>query len=235
MESLKWGTRESAILFYTEAGRYTDALNLLSSLDRPLEPRLLLAKCTCLYNKGMIAQAIEGVKEAEDQEWDLPDFLMIKGKCLYRINEFESAKGAFERCDAMFPTPEVKRWVQRCITRIAANSDEVMSRRVIRYEPDLTQIMPQAVKHEYYQSPTHLTLCLFVQGVKKDELVHTFGRDSIDLVIERVPRMEFHAHLAKEIEPEETKVTFTQKKVEIKMKKASNSVGQWQDIEVSAP
>lgn len=230
-DTRKWGTRESSILFYTEEGQYTEALSLLSSLERPLEPRLLLAKCTCLYNKGMIAQTIESVKEAEKQGWDLPDFFMIKGKALYRINEFESAKSAFDKCDSMFPSPEVKRWIQRCIARIAASGDEVMSRRVIRHEPRLSQLISRKVKHEFYQSQTHLTLSVFVKGVTESQLHVRDTKKSISVAIDTSPPIEFHATLLREIVPGESKVTITQKKVEIKMRKSPNSIGHWNDIE----
>lgn len=229
----KWGTRESSILFFVEEGRYPEALSLLASIDRPLEPRLLLAKCECLYHKGMIAQAIEITKKAEKNGWDLPEFYTIKGKCLYRISEFETAKAAFEKSDSLRPDTDVRRWIQSCIARIAASGDEIMSRRVIRHEPLIMQAMiPMKLNHEWYQTATHLTLSIFFKGLSQSQIHVMPVVNKVTVVFDIVPPVQFSVTLAKEIVPTDYHVTVTPKKVEIKLKKATNVAGQWQEIEV---
>lgn len=229
---VKWGTRESSILFFVEEGRYPEALSLLASIDRPLEPRLLLAKCECLYHKGMIAQAIEITKKAEKNGWEIPEFYTIKGKCLYRINEFETAKAAFEKSDSLKPDADVRRWIQSCIARIAASGDEIMSRRVIRHEPLIMQTMiPMKLNHEWYQTATHVTLSIFFKGLTQSQLHVITGTNKVTVVFDIVPPVQFTVNLAKEIDPAEHYATVTPKKVEIKLKKAASVVGQWQEYE----
>lgn len=138
---------EALILFNIEEKLYDKALELLNKIQHDLSPRLVVAKAKCLLGLDRNVEALDLLVNAEKFGWDLPQIITLKGFALFKLKEYHTAKMAFERCLEIKPSQEIKRWIQRCIVHLSANNEEI-SRRVIRYEPQLThcpspQLNPQ--------------------------------------------------------------------------------------------
>ena len=134
--SIPWIDEVVLILFLTEQKEFESALNLINQLDANLDPRLVVAKAKCLIGLHKIPKALELLLDAEKKNWDLPQILLLKGKALFEIKEYNTAKMAFEKCLEINPTQEIKRWIQRCLVYLEADGP---SRRVVRYEPQIGQ------------------------------------------------------------------------------------------------
>ena len=152
---------ESIILFDVEEKLYDKALELLDSLQHDLGPKLVVAKAKCLLGLNRDEEALDVLINAEKLDWDLPQILILKGYALFKLKEYHTAKMTFERCLEIKPTQEIKRWIQRCLVQLSANNEEI-SRRVIRYEPQLThcpspQLNPQLQQQfqQLFQLPPH--------------------------------------------------------------------------------
>jgi tetratricopeptide (TPR) repeat protein len=227
-----WGRNELLIMFFMEEKLYTEALSLLSKMNRELEPSLLLAKAICLFELHKWIEALEVALSLEKHEWLLPDMLMIRGKSLYKLGEFETAKSIFEKYDAVNPSPETKRWIQRCIVRIEVQTEENIN-RIIRHEPQSAQPAARQIKHEWYQTRSQLSLLLFAKGVTESGLHVTVASNSVRIIIDTPHRIEFSVDLVKEIVPNEYSISITPMKVEVKMTKVASAYGQWSEIETS--
>ncbi|KAH0793368.1 CS domain containing protein [Histomonas meleagridis] len=223
----KWTIQESSILYYTEQRKYTEALEILQRICYPLEPRLLCAKARCLIGTGNPTQALELLISAEKKGWDLPEILKLKGRALYQMNEFDTAKLAFEKCDRIQPSMETKRWIQRCIVCIAT-SDE-LSRRIIRYETKISSPIVNTVKHEFYQSLTHITLVIYAKDISESQIKVKYSPKNVDVLIDTIPQINIHSNLFKEINTKQCSIHTDSKKIEIKMAKATK--GNWSSIE----
>ncbi|OHS93430.1 CS domain containing protein [Tritrichomonas foetus] len=235
--SVQWIDKESTILFLTEQHEYEKALELINTISHHLDPRLVVATTKCLIGLHKIPQALEILLAAEKRDWVLPQILLLKGKALFEIKEYNTAKMAFERCLEINPSYEIKRWIQRCNVYLAADNEE-LSRRVVRYEPQLAQCQepepePEPKpkpRHEWYQSSTHVTMVLYIKDIKESDLNVSFDNDSLDVCINSDGKTKLHIDLAKSIEPNQSSYSVTSKKIEIKMQKAVK--GQWSIFEV---
>jgi hypothetical protein len=98
-----------------------------------LEPRLAVLKARCLYETNNFIGALELLISFEKIGCDTPDILLLKGMCLDRLHEFDTAKKSFEACNALSPSPDVNIWIQRCTAKSTIAS-EVLFSRLIRYE-----------------------------------------------------------------------------------------------------
>lgn len=154
---------ESIILFNVEEKMFDKALELINTLHHDLSPRLIIAKAKCLIGLDHNEEALDVLINAEKVDWDLPQILMLKGYALFKLKEYHTAKMTFERCFEIKPSQEIKRWIQRCLVHLSANNEEI-SRRVIRYEPQLThcpspQLNPQLKQQfeQLFQLPSQQT------------------------------------------------------------------------------
>lgn len=223
----KWTIRESSVIFLVERGNYSEALNVLNTIKYQLDPRLLCIKIRCLIETGAFTKALELAISAEEKGWDLPEVFILKGKALYQLKEFQTAKLAFEKCDRIQPSAEVKRWIQRCIVQISA-SDE-FSRRIIRYEPKNSSAIINNLKHEFYQSQTHVTLVIYIKDITESQVSVKYEPKRVEVVINTIPKMILQTNLMKEINPDGCFHQVYSKKIEIKMEKIIK--GNWSSIE----
>jgi hypothetical protein len=128
-----WVTKESTAVFLANTNRYSEALSIFAGVASPLSPHMTAVKSLCLYETGDYTAALDLLLSAEKRGFGTPELSLTKGKCLYRLSEFETAKYAFEACQSVFPTAETELWIQRCVARIALASTAFFS-RLIRYE-----------------------------------------------------------------------------------------------------
>lgn len=224
----KWTIRESSIIFLVEEGIYGGALSMFRKYFKyQLDPRLLCAKIRCLLGTGAFVEALDLAKSAEEKDWDLPEILILKGKALYQLKEYQTAKLAFEKCDHIQPSIETKRWIQRCIVQISI-SDE-FSRRIIKYEPKYSGPYINNLKHEFYQSQTQVTLVIYIKDIKENQVSVKYEPKRVEVIINTIPKMILQKNLTKGINPDGCLLKVYPKKIEIKMEKSVK--GNWSSIE----
>jgi tetratricopeptide (TPR) repeat protein len=226
-----WGPRESAILFYIEKGNYAEALSLFSGITRDLEPDLLISRADCLFRQGNYPQVLELLQTAERQEWIHPDLFSLKGRALYSLEEYASAKVAFEMSNRCRPDWETQRWIRRCAVKIElANGGG--SGRVVHVDRSVPAVGP--IRHEWHQTAANLTLSLFVRNLRESQLRIDLKTTWIHILVDDTPPLELSVGLTKPIVLRKPIITITPMKGELKFVKAVGAVGQWPDIEAAS-
>jgi tetratricopeptide (TPR) repeat protein len=227
----KWGQEESSVLFAVDNKRYSDALSLISSIEHELEPSLLIAQAQSYYGISKFTHALTVLQSAEARNWYLPEIYLLKGKCLFKLEEFDRAKAAFEIAHRLLPEFEVKRWIRRCEIFLLLGSEK-KSPRIIRFDPPPVEVRPGTLKHNWYETQRQLSLLVFLKGVQAGQLHVQVKSDHVHVLVDFTPPLELSLKLAKEVVPEEPMITLTPMKIEIKMNKAPSSFGRWQEFEV---
>ena len=193
-----------------------DALDLARYIRDQPTPEILLASAECQYQLGQYAKALECVKGGRERGWCLPDHCELRGRCLYKLGEFERAISAFEEAAEMGAnTHENEMWIMRCRAHLTMENDEETAKErliIIDAAPPTPTI-----RHDWYQSNTHVNLVVYVAGLTQDQVQAEFTERSVDVVI-RDTRLHFA--LEKEIDPNDGRVSISKTKVEVRMKKA---------------
>jgi tetratricopeptide (TPR) repeat protein len=135
-----WGRAEVLALLHLEDKRYANALPFFRSIDHELEPALLIAKAECLFGASKFTETLELIRWAESKDFLLPEFFVLKGKALFKLEELEAAKQAFEMANKLVPSLEVKRWIRRCDTFLALAAGKC--EKIVRMEPPAPKADP---------------------------------------------------------------------------------------------
>lgn len=222
-----WTLNEAIILYSNEVERYdqVDAALKISSHQDDFPMLFLNAKSN--YQLKNYVHALQLCQNAIKLGYEIPEILMIKGRCLYNLGEYDTALNAFTKAFNMKQTQEASRCIERCKIKIDSLSDEI-SRRIIRYNP---QNQP-AFKREWYQSNDIVTVALFIKNLPKEKVSITFNADLFDFTVEGMPQYNLHLDLFKKIIPDDCNYTVSPSKVEIKMKKAV-SREKWEALEAA--
>ena len=102
----------------------------------------------------------------------------------FEMEEFESAKDAFEASRAISDSATVRRWIRKCEAEIEEDGSEeeevaapgamgvaqpipTLTSEEAKQDP-LPPAKPSA-RHEWYQSPTAVTITIFAKNIKQDQ------------------------------------------------------------------
>lgn len=170
-----------------------------------------------------------------------------QGIAYFELEEFESAKESFEKCQKISDQLQVRRWLRKCAAEISAENEENESdntnanvnepaapakveatERTPQPIPPLAAasaahdaVIPprQSVRHEWYQSPTTVVISIFAKGITKEQCEIESGKDTLGVTIKLNENSEYVLDLAlcDTIIAEKTTTIFTPTKVEIKM------------------
>ena len=149
---------------------------------------------------------------------------MIKGRCLYCLEEYETALESFEAAHKIEPSIESSRCIERCLAKIAVESEEI-SQKLIRFDPQT----PTNIQKEWYQSSDYVSVTIFIKNLSKQNVTVVFNKTSFNFVVAQKPQYTLHFNLLKSIVPEECSFNVSTTKVEIKMKKAVSE--KWDSLE----
>eukprot|EP01096_Ripella_sp_DP13-Kostka_P014286 TRINITY_DN6409_c0_g1_i2.p1 TRINITY_DN6409_c0_g1~~TRINITY_DN6409_c0_g1_i2.p1 ORF type:complete len:376 (+),score=154.54 TRINITY_DN6409_c0_g1_i2:78-1205(+) len=88
------------------------------------------------------------------------------------------------------------------------------------------------VRHEWYQTPTHVTVEVYQKGVKKEDAEITFSEEELHISIKLSASSEYSLDLSlcDKISPQDTVVSFLSTKVEVRLKKANEGT-KWTALE----
>ena len=199
---------------------------MLKSITFEYTPILIKNQAICYMKLNKYMNALQVIKIAEEKGWCLPDIMLIKGQCLYHLEEWETALTAFETAEELKSTPDTHLWITRCKAHLLVDDDECDD-HIFTYEP----LIITDVKKEWYQTGQHVCVRLLVKEVKKEDLEITFNAKSIDVKINQKRPILFHMNLFKEIIPEESTFVINNSSVELKLKKKYQN-SQWETCEL---
>jgi tetratricopeptide (TPR) repeat protein len=197
------------------------ALSVVNIGELDSSPELILAAATCHdANQGtnstaQCTKALEVIARGIWHGWNLPDLIILKGRCFFRLGDFEMAREAFQEADEIKPDPQTKLWIARCEARLLIESNQD-SPRIIRFEA------PSSIdlKRDWYQSSAYVTLVVYASHVKQDELKVTFHDTRVDVEIVQKEIAMLRFRLEKPILPDQSRFEITPSKVEVRMMKA---------------
>lgn len=223
---------EASFALLVESQKYEEALKLLPS-NPAINPQMLLAAATCYFKTHNMNKTLELSIVAEKKGWTLPEVYTLKGRCLFKSGEYQSALKAFQTADNIRSTPSTTHWIYRCKARV--ESERLGSTDshffTLHVTPAIPKPVPKTVPHDWYQSNKYVSLSLYEPHVNPHHLYILFGLTSVTIEIRSsTDPVEMYFQLAKEIIPEDCTWEITPSKVEIKMKKAQEV--KWSQIEI---
>lgn len=181
--------------------------------------------------------------------------LLRQGIVYFELEEYESAKGSFERGLRLDPlNADFKKWLRKVDAELELDSSATTTTptpdtksapattTATTAVPDAPATVappsqpprPQRFRHEWYQSVTHVMVELFVKGIKKDQVEIEIDNRALSICIKLDSSTDFNLHfsLFDEIVPELSKVEFLSTKIEIKLKKR-NANRNWDALEMT--
>ena len=201
---------------------YTQALSVLEGTTMSSgTPELLLGVADCFYQLRRYMPALEALGNGASRGWELPEHCELRGRCLFKLGEFERALAAFQAAvDMGVNTRENQTWMMRCRAKLTMETDAAAAkeRLIMMEEP----VVDKSIRHDWYQSNTHVNLVVYVSGLREDQVSATYEPTSVDLVINGD---HLHFDFEKEINPQDARILIGKTKVEVRMAKAAP--GRW--------
>ena len=189
-----------------------------------------------------------------------PKAFVRKGQAAFALGEYEAARASFSKAMEMGTVPgttdaELKRWVRKCDAEIeleknppapmasaadaASSSTTPAAVNPMAPPPSAAAAAaaaaqssdPNKIRHEWYQTQTHVIVSILARNVPKDKVSVDFQEKDVDVAIKLDSGSEYVLALSlfhKAI-PAECKFSVSASKVELKLKKAVP--GKWESLE----
>ena len=172
-----------------------------------------------------------------------------KGRACFALEEWSEARTAFgsaldldRGANVAVKTVEMQRWIRKCDAELAsagtAASSAVGSAALPpqNARPDAPAAAPpkpdaSKIRHEWYQTQTHVVVSVLVRGVSAEQCAVGFDAASVDVSIKLDGSSEYQLSLQlfQKIVPSECKWSVGGAKLELKLKKAAP--GKWEALE----
>ena len=169
-----------------------------------------------------------------------------KGQACFALQEFEAARAAFAAASALSPaSKELKRWVRKCDAELDSETGAPpvpapVPAAAAAATPSSSSAPPPApppstdsskLRHEWYQTATHVVVSILARGVSKDAVRVDFGDAACDVCIKLSGGSEYQLALSlfQKVVPAECKYSVGSVKVELKLKKLTP--GKWEALE----
>lgn len=181
----------------------------------------------------------------------------------FSLDNFSLALTAFNKGNELKPSAQFKTWIRKCEaelgdgkateapTQPAATQTPVATATIavaaskFKYVLALLFLDSFAFRHDFFQTATHVTVCIFAKSVKKDSIQVTIKKKQVcflswhnwplklEVIIQLGEGKEYSLDLdlCGEVVPEESRYDVLSTKIEIKLKKTST--GQWPSLEDS--
>jgi len=169
----------------------------------------------------------------------------------FEMEEYESAKEAFDLSRKFNDTALVRRWIRKCDAEIeeeeggavhvnqktsAPTSFDVKSIPSVRAEDTLNDpIIPvkTSIRHEWYQSPTNVVITVYARNKAKEDCKVDAKETTLSINIKLSEDSDFvlDLNLCDTIYPEQTKIECYPTKVEVKLTKKKQC--KWLTLEKS--
>jgi len=175
-----------------------------------------------------------------------------KGIACFSLEEYQSALTSFEKGHSLDPENNTfKTWIRKCRAELEEEGNEShvespapSQMPAAKHEvPAPQQVAPPVVpadnlppknpvRHEWYQTATHIVVSVFIKNATKEHSVVEIEHDSISLTVRQGDAdVIFDIELCDKITPGESTASFFSPKVEFKLRKASQA--RWSALERS--
>lgn len=163
------------------------------------------------------------------------------GVALFELEEFASAKGAFQTAVGLCGSDRVfKMWVRKCDAELEATAGPASAKPaapaaqtgVAQSAVKLAASGDSKIRHEWYQNKTHVMVTVFAKGVAEDTASLDLQPTSMELAIKLGNGSEYQLalELFSDIDPDASMMTVMKTKIEMKLKKKNDDV-QWEGLE----
>eukprot|EP00244_Chara_vulgaris_P004255 TRINITY_DN1834_c0_g1_i3.p1 TRINITY_DN1834_c0_g1~~TRINITY_DN1834_c0_g1_i3.p1 ORF type:complete len:363 (+),score=69.02 TRINITY_DN1834_c0_g1_i3:226-1314(+) len=229
---------------------YTDAIT-----ENPSDPSLFYRRAAANLKIGDTAAYRGAVADANKVIELEPKFKkahLRKGIACFNLEEYETAKEAFEAGNEIEPSDEYRKWIRKCEAEI---EDELASRSTGQEECSPVSSAPEPAspvdmpvapppqapgsktprfRHEFYQSDKYVVVTILAKGLKPDQLQVDYGEQMLRVVIKMPDGDDFclQERLFAKIHPDQSNHRLLGTKVEIKLIKAEAI--QWKALDYSA-
>jgi len=161
-----------------------------------------------------------------------------KGQACFSLHQFEAARAAFSDAAKLEPSSrELKRWLRKCDAEMesaaGAAPPSAMPPAAVPAPPVAPVTDSSKIRHEWYQSSSHMVVSLLARGVAKEAVSVSFGEATVDVSIklEGGELYKLSLHLYQRISPPDCRWSVSPTKVELKLKKFLP--GKWENLEGS--
>jgi len=167
-----------------------------------------------------------------------PKAYLRLGLAKFQLKEYVAAKEAFQNLLALDATSkEAQEWIAKCKAEIPDEpslASEVAKPVSGAPDADRTEQKPVGkltIKHDWYQTETHVVLTLMTKNRKKDDVEIEFGKQNLSITVKLSSDNDFNweLDLAHLIEPKSCIFRVLSTKIEIKMQKAEGR--RWTSLE----
>ncbi|XP_013413149.1 protein SGT1 homolog [Lingula anatina] len=147
-----------------------------------------------------------------------------EGVALYHLDMKAEAKGAFEqglKYDGSDKT--LNQWCDRCVKELSEPTSQAVPKGGQQSTPQtIAMPIPAKIRHDWYQTETHVIVTILIKNVKKEDLTVEFQEKMLSVTIRLSSGSDYSLELdlANHIVPEQSITKILSSKIEIKMKKA---------------
>ncbi|OQR95352.1 hypothetical protein THRCLA_07948 [Thraustotheca clavata] len=227
---------------YEEAVRaYTQAL-----MEKPNDADALSKRAAAYLKLNQLESAVQDAQNAIQLDPTLLMAYLREGTALFGLERFREAKTSFgigkeKAGNRDMILGKFKMWIRKCDAELE-DEDEEMTEKTETFatkpaaqDPAPAPIAPVAaptVRHEWYQTPTHVTLSLLQKNLKSEDVTVDFSPNHLHV---RFPVNgetidAFQKQLYGAIDVQESSFRVSTVKVEIRLKKA-NAGFMWDKLE----
>ncbi|XP_051995340.1 protein SGT1 homolog [Xyrauchen texanus] len=200
-----------------------DPQRALKELNEALEEKADNAEWLCqrAYAYMLLEdynRAIDDAKKAQQLQPGLSLAFLRTGMAEYRLNNFSAAHQALTAGKELDGSNEVlQTWIQRCEEKMAT---------LIQNETTTMH-----VKHDWYQTESHVAVTIMVKNVKKEDLTVSFGEKELTAALKLPSGEDYYlkVHLLHPVVPGQSTYKILTTKIEIKMKKTEAI--RWEKLE----
>lgn len=198
----------------------------------------------------VFTKAVQHAEAALKADPACKEALQLRGEALFELEEWESAKDSFEQAAAAATAAGVdpgpfQLWARKCQAELDLEEDEedeeedvqqqqaVPASAKLEEDAPLPPIARPKVRHEWYQSQTHVVVEVFLKNLKKEDVRVDLAEQHLDICIKTSESREFTLDLTlcDKIDVSESKWTILSTKLEIRMKKVEQA--RWLDLQAT--
>ncbi|XP_053253541.1 protein SGT1 homolog [Podarcis raffonei] len=146
----------------------------------------------------------------------------------YHMKDYDSALKSFREGQQLDSTDTAFTiWIQRCEEAINAGlQNEVDDNQILQH-----QSKPPKIKHDWYQTESHVIVTIMIKNAKKDDVNIQFSEKELDVFVRLSSEEDYNLklHFLHSIVPEQSTFKVLSTKIEIKMKKPE--AVRWEKLE----
>ncbi|KAL6104641.1 sugt1 [Pungitius sinensis] len=205
-----------------------DPKKALEELNDALQEDSDSAECLCQRAYAHIllknySCAVDDAKKAQQLTPSLPLAFLRTGIAEYHLNHYESAHAALAQGQQLDVTDKsFEFWIKQC---------EKMMRELTQADSGLRTPAVPPVKHDWYQTESHVIVTVMAKNVPKDGVCVNFMEKELSATIQLASGKNFNLdlHLLHTIIPQQSNFKILSTKVEFKLKKTDGI--RWEKLE----